>query len=205
MKVRRLLQYSFLFALFFQAHTGGVPAPPVFILFARFAPSGGKDKTMKISVYCERKDCAAVLEVPATECERWEERDYQRRLAAADDKSSVQRRSAQQIMDEDFNKPSFNRNQTETRRHVLLSALDPEERYFSGEDDIQAGLLIKEEYAELHRALEKLTQSQQELIRRVFWEETKQVEIAREQNVTESAIARRMERIYSALKKLLNP
>ena len=108
-------------------------------------------------------------------------------------------------MDEDFNKPSFNRNQTETRRHVLLSALDPDERYFSGEDDIQAGLLIKEEYAELHRALAKLTPPQQELIRRVFWEETKQVDIAREQNVTESAIARRMERIYSALKKLLNP
>ncbi|MCM1308897.1 MAG: sigma-70 family RNA polymerase sigma factor [Butyrivibrio sp.] len=160
---------------------------------------------MKISVYCERKDRVTVLEVPSGECARWEENDYHRRLAAAGGKLSVERRTAQQIMDEDFNKPSFNRHQTETRRHVLLSALDPEERYFSDEHELQSELLLKEEYAELHRALKELTPSQRELLRRVYWEGAKQAEIAREQKVSEAAVARRMKRIYSALKKLLTP
>lgn len=86
---------------------------------------------MKIRIYHERKDEAIVLEVPDEECEIMVENDYRRCLGLAEDKSSVQRRTAQEIMDEDFNKPTFNKNQAETRRHVLLSALDPEERYFA--------------------------------------------------------------------------
>lgn len=159
---------------------------------------------MKISVYYERKEHARTLDVPDKECKEWEERDYLSRLAAADDKSSVQKRSAQQIMDEDFNKPSFNRNQTETRRHVLLSALDPEERYFSDNRDLQDELLKKEEYSELYLAVEMLEPRQKELLRRVFWEGAKQSDIAKEQNVTEAAVARRMKRIYAALKKILD-
>ena len=159
---------------------------------------------MKISVYYERKEHAKTFDVPDRECEEWEERDYQSRLAAADGKCSVQRRTAQQIMDEDFNKPSFNRNQTETRRHVLLSALDPEERYFSDNRDLQDELMQKEEYKELCLAIEKLEPQQKELLRRVFWEDAKQSDIAKEHNITEAAVARRMKRIYAALKKILD-
>lgn len=158
---------------------------------------------MKIRIYHERKDEAIVLEVPDGECEIMVENDYRQRLDAAMDKSSVQRRTAQEIMDEDFNKPTFNKNQAETRRHVLLSALDPEERYFADEMDVLSEIIREERYEELRRAVEKLESQQKELIRRIFWENEKQVDIAREQNVSKPALVGRMKRIYAALKKIL--
>lgn len=158
---------------------------------------------MKISIYYEHKTRTTVLEVPEDQCRGWVEKDYQQRLAAAEDKSLVQRRTPQQIMDEDYNKPGFNRNQTETRRHVLLSALDPQEQWISDSRDIMSDLLQQEEYAELYHAIEKLQPQQKELLYRVYWEEKKQSEIAKEENVSEAAIAGRMKRIYECLKKLL--
>lgn len=158
---------------------------------------------MKIRIYHERKDEAIVLEVPDGECEIMVENDYRQRLDAAMDKSSVQRRTAQEIMDEDFNKPTFNKNQAETRRHVLLSALDPEERYFADEMDVLSEIIREERYEELRRAVEKLETQQKELIRRIFWEDEKQADIAREQNVSKPALVGRMKRIYAVLKKIL--
>lgn len=158
---------------------------------------------MKIRIYHERKDEAIVLDVPDGECEIMVENDYRQRLDAAADKSSVQRRTAQEIMDEDFNKPTFNKNQAETRRHVLLSALDPEERYFANEMDVLSEIIREERYEELRNAVEKLEPQQKELIRRIFWEDEKQADIAREQNVSKPALVGRMKRIYAALKKIL--
>lgn len=158
---------------------------------------------MKIRIYHERKDEAIALDVPDGECEIMVENDYRQRLDAAVDKSSVQRRTAQEIMDEDFNKPTFNKNQAETRRHVLLSALDPEERYFADEMDVLSEIIREERYEELRNAVEKLEPQQKELIRRIFWEDEKQADIAREQNVSKPALVGRMKRIYAALKKIL--
>ncbi len=84
---------------------------------------------MKITVYYEDKNHPTILDVPDADCEIWIEDDYQRRLSAAEDKSTVTRRTAQEIMDEDYNKPTFNSNQSETRRHVHLDALDPEDKH----------------------------------------------------------------------------
>lgn len=156
---------------------------------------------MKIFTYYEQKNRITVLEVPDEECESWVERDYQNRLAKAEDKALVERRSAQQIMDEDFNKPTFNRNQAESRRHVLLSALDPEERYLADETELLPELLRREKYEELYRAIGKLKPQQRKLLYRIFWEEKKQAEVAREEHVTEAAIAGRMQRIYVNLRK----
>lgn len=158
---------------------------------------------MKIRIYHERKDEALVLDVPDGECEIMVENDYRQRLDAAADKSSVQRWTAQEIMDEDFNKPTFNKNQAETRRHVLLSALDPEERYFADEMDVLSEIIREERYEELRNAVEKLEPQQKELIRRIFWEDEKQADIAREQNVSKPALVGRMKRIYAALKRIL--
>lgn len=158
---------------------------------------------MKIKIYYERKDEAIVLDVPDGECEVMVENDYRQRLDAAEDKASVQRRTAQEIMEEDFNKPTFNRNQAETRRHVLLSALDPEERHFSDGADILSEVIREERYGELRRAVENLEPQQRELLRRIFWEDERQADIAREQGVSKPALAGRMKRIYAALKKYL--
>ena len=79
---------------------------------------------MKITVYYEDKNHPLILDVPDNDCEIWIENDYRQRLSRAQDKASVTRRTAQEIMDEECNKPTFNSHQRETRRHVSLDALD---------------------------------------------------------------------------------
>lgn len=49
-----------------------------------------------------------IIDISESDLEVMVEDDYQSRLAAAEDKSSVKRRTAQEIMDEEFNKPLYN-------------------------------------------------------------------------------------------------
>ena len=53
---------------------------------------------MKIKMYYEDKFHPTVLEVPDEECSVMVETDYQQRLEAADDKSVIERRSVQEIL-----------------------------------------------------------------------------------------------------------
>lgn len=76
---------------------------------------------MKIKVkyenYDENKDPITVeIDVPDDECTVMIELDYQRRLSAAKDDETVERRDAQTIMDEEFNKPLYN-NWHKEHRH----------------------------------------------------------------------------------------
>ncbi len=157
---------------------------------------------MKITVYYEDKRHPTVLDVPDEDCEIWVETDYQKRLAAVEDKSSVARRTPQQIMDEECNKPTFNSHQRETRRHVSLDALDVDDNYIPGAEDVMPDF-SDEEYADLYDAIRKLKPQQQKLLKKVFWEEMKQIEIARSEGVYWTAIQNRLVRIYARLKKLL--
>lgn len=157
---------------------------------------------MKITVYYEDKNHPTTIDVPDEDCEIWIEDDYRRRLSAAEDKSSVTRRTAQEIMDEDYNKPTFNSHQRETRRHMSLDALDPLGDTLVGSSDVESAV-CKEDYADLHRAISRLKPKQRDLIKKVFWEDIKQVEVAKAQGVSESAIAQRMAVVYARLKKLL--
>jgi len=157
---------------------------------------------MKITVYYEDKTCATTLEVPDADCEIWVETDYQQRLAAAEDKSTVTRRSPQEIMDEECNKPTFNNNHRETRRHASLEQVDLDGCFLAGAEDVQTDL-FNEDYAELYRAIEKLRPQQKELLRKVFWDEMKQAEIAAEEGVWWTAVENRLSRIYARLRKNL--
>lgn len=157
---------------------------------------------MKITVYYEDKNHPTILDVPDEDCEIWIEDDYRRRLSAAGDKSSVTRRTAQEIMDEDYNKPTFNSHQRETRRHVSLNALDPLGDTLLGESDVESAVCT-EDYSDLHRAISRLKPKQRNLIKRAFWADIKQIEIAKAEGVSESAISQRMAVIYARLKKFL--
>ena len=157
---------------------------------------------MKITVYYEDKNHPTTINVPDEDCEIWIEDDYQRRLSTAEDKSSVSRRTAQEIMDEDYNKPTFNSHQKETRRHVSLDVLDPCGDTLVGSSNVEAAV-CKEDYSDLHRAISRLRPKQRDLIKKVFWDDIKQVEAARAEGVSEAAIAQRMVVIYKRLKKFL--
>ena len=159
---------------------------------------------MKIKMYYKDKFHPTVLEVPDEECSVMVETDYQQRLEVAEDKSVIARRSVQEIMDEDFSKPTFNRNHAETRRHVLLSAYDPEGQSVEGLPDIQSDLLVKDDYADLYQAIQKLRPKQKELLRKVFWENLRQTDIAKEEGVGKSAISQRLTTICNRLRKFLS-
>lgn len=155
---------------------------------------------MRIEVYYEDKNNPTILDVPDDQCEIWVEDDYRRRLAEAEDKSTVAKRTVQQIMNEEFNNTTFNNNQTETRRHVSFDALEELDIDFVGEQGVT---IDGEEFAELRDAIAKLKPEQQELLKKVFWEGIKQVEIAKSEGVDDSAISWRLARIYKRLKKSL--
>ena len=157
---------------------------------------------MKITVYNEDKRDRTEIEVPDEDCEIWVETDYQQRLAAAEDKAAVTRRTPQEIMDAECNRPTYNNQQTETRRHASLEALDLDGNYLAGSEDVETDLL-DEDYADLYRAIEKLRPQQRELLRKVFWEDMKQRDIGKAEGVDESAVSRRLARIYARLKKYL--
>ena len=143
------------------------------------------------------------LDVSDEECEIWIENDYQNRLSTAEDKSAVTRRTAQEIMDEDFNKPTFNNNQAETRRHTSLEALDPENKHFRDDVDILGDLIQQEKYEQLYAAIAKLKPKQQELLKKAFWEKIPLTEIAKSEGVDKSAISHRMTTIYNRLKEII--
>ena len=157
---------------------------------------------MKITVYYEDNRDRTTIEVPDEGCEIWVENDYQRRLAEAEDKSSVVRRTPQQIMDEDCNRPTYNNQHAETRRHVSLDALDPMGDTVIGTEDVEPDF-CEDEYADLYAAIGKLRPQQREMLRKVFWEDMKQIEIARAEGANGHTIDVRMSRIYARLKKLL--
>ena len=157
---------------------------------------------MKITVYYEDKYDRTEIEVPDEDCEIWVETDYQQRLAVAEDKSSVTRRTPQEIRDAECNRPTYNSHQTETRRHVSIDALDPQGDTLPGAADVETDL-FDEDYAELYRSISKLRPQQRELLRKVFWEDMRQIEVARAEGVPGHVIDARMYRIYESLKKKL--
>lgn len=122
---------------------------------------------MKITLYYEDKFHPAVLEVPEEECTVMVETDYQERLDAAEDKTAVQRRTPQEILDAEVNAPTFQRNRTETRRHVHLSADALDCQMADTMPDVPT-VLLGADYAELHHAIAQLRPQQRALLRRVF-------------------------------------
>ena len=154
---------------------------------------------MIVKLYYEKKTETTEIEVSDEECSLMIQTDYEMRLCNAKDGEEVQPRSVQEILDEEINKPTFNNNQTETRRHCSLDAMQEAGMDLSSEDNIE---LPDEKYAELRAAIAQLKPEQQELLRKVFYEEIKQVDIAKSESVGKTAIENRMIRIYSRLKKL---
>ena len=157
---------------------------------------GGKDTAMKIKLYYEDKRYETILEVPDDELTVMVETDYCQRLETAANKIAVKRRSPQEILDTEINAPTYNRNRAAKRSHKSVRE----------QIEIPASVMpvaMRAEYIDLYQAIEKLQPQQQELIKKIFWEGFKQVEIATAEGVEEAAISRRMSRIYARLKKIL--
>ena len=158
---------------------------------------------MKITVYYEDNREKTTIEVPDSDCEVMIEEDYRSRLESAEDKSSVVHRTAQQIMDEECNKPTYNNHHAETRRHVSLEAYDPMGDTLTGDCD-PFSKIGEDEIGRLHEAMTKLDPSQRRLLRLVFFEGMKQKDLAEAEGITPSALNQRLTVVLKKLRKMLS-
>ena len=102
-------------------------------------------------------------------------------------------------------KKQENRNRAETRRHQSLE-LSIKGGYQFGDEsaDIEEQYIKKEEKKALHKAIQQLLPQQQELIRKIYFENKSVVEIAKDEGVSHQAISDRLKKIITSLKKNLN-
>ena len=103
----------------------------------------------------------------------------------------------------ELNRIEYNDNHRETRRHVSLQAYDPYAVLVKDNSDPLQEAINKEEMDQLHHIINQLKPEQQKLVMKKFWNDMKQVDIAKDNRVTKMAITKRFQTIYQRLKKNL--
>lgn len=103
----------------------------------------------------------------------------------------------------ELNRIEYNDNHRETRRHVSLQAYDPYAVLVKDNADPLQEAINKEEMEQLHHSINQLKPEQQKLVMKKFWNDMKQVDIAKDNRVTKMAITKRFQTIYQRLKKNL--
>lgn len=103
----------------------------------------------------------------------------------------------------ELNRIEYNDNHRETRRHVSLEAYDPYGVLVKDDADPLQEVVNREEIEQLHHSISQLKPSQQKLVMKKFWNDMKQVDIAKDDGVTKMAITKRCQTIYRRLKKNL--
>ena len=100
----------------------------------------------------------------------------------------------------DLDRQQENNDQKETRRHFSLNGMDYEGELFASAEDTERAVEHREDVARLYSAMEALSPSQRELVKKVYFEERKITAIAREEGVSHVAVRDRLERIYKKIK-----
>ena len=103
----------------------------------------------------------------------------------------------------DLDRQEYNNHHKETRRHCSLDAFNLDDALFPSEEDIEAEVVAKDQYNRLYAAIALPEPQQKELVRQVFFENRKIVDIAAEEGVSEAAIRNRLKKITQRLKKIL--
>ena len=88
----------------------------------------------------------------------------------------------------DLDRQQENNDQKETRRHVSLDGMDYEGELFASAEDTEEEAVRREDMARLYSAMEALSPSQRELVKKVYFEKREITDIAREEGVSEAAI-----------------
>ena len=104
----------------------------------------------------------------------------------------------------DLDRQEYNVNHKETRRHCSLDAFNLDDTLFPSDENVEAETETKDLYRRLYDAIALLEPQQKELVRQVFFNERKIVDIASEKGVSEAAIRNRLKKIIQRLKKILN-
>ena len=101
----------------------------------------------------------------------------------------------------DLDRQEYNVNHKETRRHCSLEAYNLDDALLPSDKDVERDVIADEDKKRLYKAIAALTPNQQELVRRVYFNNERLADIAREQGVSRAALTNRMNRIVSSLKK----
>ena len=88
----------------------------------------------------------------------------------------------------DLDRQQYNNDQKETRRHVSLDSMDYEGELFASAEDTERAVEHREDMARLYSAMEALSPSQRELVKKVYFEKRKITDIAREEGVSKQSI-----------------
>lgn len=95
-------------------------------------------------------------------------------------------------------------NRKETRRHISINIFEEQGVEFKDDSSNLEDLIInKENEQRVISAIKKLNQKQQNLVQKVFYDNKSLTEIAKEENVSKSAITQQMKVIYRKLKEIL--
>lgn len=103
----------------------------------------------------------------------------------------------------ELNRIEYNDNHRETRRHVSLDAYDPYGALVKDNANPLQKIINKEEIEQLHHSIGQLNPEQQKLLMKKFWDDMKQIDIAKEEDVSKMAITKRLQTIYRNPKKIL--
>lgn len=103
----------------------------------------------------------------------------------------------------ELNRIEYNDNHRETRRHVSLEAYDPYGALVQNDADPYQAVVNKEEMDQLYHSISQLKPAQQKLLMKKFWNEMKQIDIAKDEGVSKMAITKRWQTIKRQLKKIL--
>lgn len=101
----------------------------------------------------------------------------------------------------DLDRQEYNVNHKETRRHCSLEAYNLDDALLPSDEDVERDVIADEDKKRLYKAIAALTPDQQELVRRVYFNNERLADIAREQGVSRAALTNRMNRIIASLKK----
>ena len=82
--------------------------------------------------------------------------------------------------------------------------MDYEGELFASAEDTEGEAVRREDMARLYSAMEALSPSQRELVEKVYFEERKITDIAREEGVTKQSVHERVQRALKKLEKNLN-
>ena len=158
---------------------------------------------MKINLYWEdcHKSCRTIMDVPAEQFSLLIETDYRERLSRTDDPDSVTRRTAQEILDEQISKPTYNAHHRASRHCVSLDAMDPEGVLIASGFNLEEAAHIS--HCDLYEAIKTLSDDQKELLWKVFWDNRTVTEIAEEEGIKPNTVTKRLSRIYARLKNRL--
>lgn len=108
------------------------------------------------------------------------------------------------MMIKEMDKDGYNLDHKETRRHIQMSALDPEGNYLHSRNNPLQIIADTETYNEFIAKIDMILQPQQkELLIRICFNKEKQKRIAKEEGVSEGAISYRMKKIKDKIKKIL--